>query len=230
MGHILNIIFFFFWFAIFLVSTIKFSTSWVSGLFTYHNYEGYRQIKNISSFKMFMLRFWKVFAIYIYLGTSLGLVVYVFGINYPPLSLISDSDSWIIALAPFIISFSSIMIFRFVILLDKTKICKKIGLEFVEKINRRFPYDKQKSYIESFLFSIIFLSVFSSLMYLGIQIITTQNKNIIKTISLVLPSFFQLSFFIFIFLIILTILTFISEIILYTVGVHYEKSYEENLL
>ena len=220
-----NIALVFIWFIITFSLSLRFSTSWTDKLFKYHDYENFRKKKSISKTRMFFIRIWKILQVYLYLGTSLGLIIYFIGILFPPIRTAATEigPTQTLAGASFIISFLTIILLRVIILSDKNKMCSRyLCMDFISKWNKGFDYKKQKDFLESFLFSLIFISVFGTLIYFGTIFITQGILELNFGIKL------TTTFFVYILLFILLVgfITIITEFFLKLVGVHKEYSIE----
>ncbi len=166
-----------------------------------------------------MKRIWRIFNVYLFLGTSLGLIIYFLGIVYPPSRVISG-EGMLLALSSFVMSFSVIIIFRLIVLVDKKKIGDFFEMELIKIFNKNFPYKKQREYVESLLFSVIFLAMLGSLVYLGVNILSNGGEEIVKTFTLKFPSVFSMFSGVFVFLLVVFLATFAVEMILLYLGVH----------
>lgn len=212
----------FLWFVIIFSFSLHFTSKWVSRLLTYHDYRRYMKKSGISRKKMFFIRLNKVIFTYLPLGVSLGLILFLIGISLPPAkAVISGITDAKIALSAFLISFISVMSIRLIVLADKSRLVKKIGLVFVDKFVKEFNYKKQKEYVESFLFSIIFLTVFTTLMYAGVKIILGEAlQGAINFTYNINPIAFTM--FLFSFLTSFYLASIIIELLLAGIGVHKE--------
>jgi hypothetical protein len=211
------------WFVIIFSVSIKISSFWVDNLFRYYNHNN---LPKKDRAKIFLKHFWKMLTLYTFIGITLGLIIYFLGVTYPPFKAIEKISNKEKAIASFVMSFMSIILFRLIILLDKNKICKKLGLDFIPRLNKNFNYKKQKDYIESLLFSIIFLAIFGTLMSVGVKLIYGNSLQLdFQQFSINIDIILALT----VFVLVLFIVTFAVELMLEIFGVHeeYLESYEE---